>query len=50
MSATCDNNMKVYFDGIEQTGHPNVNDWTTSDSFPIAPGTQVIGIACEDVG
>lgn len=50
MDATCDNHMKVYFDGNLQTGHPNVNDWTQSDSFSLPEGTQVVGIECADVG
>ena len=42
--------MKVYCDGVEQTGHPNVDNWPLSDEFHVDDNTRVIGIECTDAG
>ena len=48
--ATCDNEMKVYFDGIEQEQNGAMADWTKTSQLTIPPGTQVLAIECKDIG
>ena len=50
MTATCDNEMEVFFDGVKQTApESELNDWTKSSTFPISADTQVVGIKCVDL-
>ena len=48
--ATCDNEMKVYFDGILQEQDDAMADWTKTSELTIPPGTQVLAIECKDLG
>ena len=48
--ATCDNEMKVYFDGIEQEQDDAMADWTKTSQLTIPAGTQVLAIECKDLG
>ena len=48
--ATCDNEMKVYFDGIEQEQDDAMADWTKTSELTIPAGTQVLAIECKDTG
>ena len=53
MVATCDDtNMKVYFDGVQQTPVPasEANSWNTASTIDIPSGTSVVGIECENGG
>lgn len=50
MTATCDNNMKVYFDGVLQSAPTSQsNNWHQATTFAVPVGTQVVGIECEDL-
>ena len=46
--ATCDNVMKIYFDGIVALSEDN--DWTITTKIVIPSGTKVVGIQCKDLG
>ena len=48
--ATCDNEMKVYFDGILQEQDDAMADWTKTSELTIPAGTQVLAIECKDTG
>ena len=48
--ATCDNEMKVHFDGILQEQDDAMADWTKTSQLTIPPGTQVLAIECKDIG
>lgn len=51
MTATCDNKMKVYFDGVLQAApSAELNNWPQSSKFRVPIGTKVVGIECDDVG
>lgn len=51
MTATCDNKMKVYFDGVRQAApSAGLNNWPQSTTFRLPAGTKVVGIECDDVG
>ena len=49
MTATCDNAMVVYFDGVKQVAPVSeLVSWTRSSTFAVSAGTQVVGIKCID--
>merc|ERR1712032_1699064 len=48
--ATCDNKMKVYFDGELQEQDDAMADWRKTSELMIPAGTRVVAIECEDVG
>merc|ERR1712055_517198 len=48
--ATCDNKMKVYFDGELQLQDDAMGDWRKTSELTIPAGTRVVAIECEDVG
>merc|ERR1712037_299794 len=48
--ATCDNEMKVYFDGELQEQDDAMGDWRKTSELTIPAGTRVVAIECEDVG
>merc|ERR1719228_2807746 len=48
--ATCDNKMKVYFDGELQEQDGAMGDWTKTSELTIPSGTRVVSIECEDLG
>ena len=48
--ATCDNKMKVYFDGELQEQDDAMADWRKTSELTIPAGTRVVAIECEDVG
>lgn len=50
MTATCDNQMKVYFDGVLQTGLPqtDLDNWRVTTQIAVPPGTVMVGIECYD--
>ena len=50
LSATCDNKMKVYFDGELQEQDDAMADWRKTSRMTIPAGTRVLAIECEDVG
>ena len=50
LHATCDNVMKVYFDGVLQPADPSMQDYHKSSELTIAGGTQVLAIECLDTG
>lgn len=51
MVATCDNEMKVYFDGLLQAASSSeLQNWRQSSTFMVPPRTRVIGIECLDLG
>ena len=48
--ATCDNKMKVYFDGELQEQDDAMAAWTKTSELTIPAGTRVVAIECEDLG
>ena len=48
--ATCDDEMKVYFDGVLQPYHNNDNNWGLTTERAIPSGTKMLGIECQDRG
>merc|ERR1712212_186839 len=50
LSATCDNKMKVYFDGELQEQDDAMADWRKTSELTIPAGTRVVAIECGDVG
>ena len=48
--ATCDNEMKVYFDGELQEQDDAMGDWEKTAELTIPAGTRVVAIECEDLG
>ena len=48
--ATCDDKMKVYFDGELQSQDDAMADWRKTSELTIPAGTRVVAIECEDVG
>ena len=50
LHATCDNVMKVYFDGVLQPANPSMQDYHKSSQLTIPGGTQVLAIECLDTG
>ena len=50
MHATCDNQMKVYFDGKLQDEDDAMLHWNETSELTIPAGTQVVAIECQDLG
>merc|ERR1719209_1602449 len=48
--ATCDDKMKVYFDGELQGQDDAMEDWKKTSELTIPAGTRVVAIECEDLG
>ena len=48
--ATCDNEMKVYFDGELQPETPDMKNWGKTSQLSIPAGTRVVAIECKDLG
>ena len=51
LSATCDNIMAVYVDGVQAT--PNnafESDWSKSSDYPLHACNSLVAISCEDFG
>ena len=48
--ATCDNQMKVYFDGELQPETPDMKNWGKTSQLSIPAGTRVVAIECKDLG
>ena len=47
MFATCDNELKVYLDGVLVF---EVDDYTQSHTIPVPSGNKVLGLECKDRG
>ena len=41
---TCDNDYKLYFDGVEQTNVPNHANWGSTDTVDLPASTRVIAV------
>jgi len=50
LHATCDNQMKVYFDGELQEEDDAMRDWRKTSELTIPAGTRVVAIECQDLG
>ena len=50
LHATCDDVMKVYFDGVLQSSDPAMANYRHSSKLTIPGGTQVLAIECYDEG
>ena len=50
LNATCDNEMKVYFDGELQPETAAMKNWGQTSQLSIPAGTRVLAIECKDVG
>jgi len=50
LHATCDDHMKVYFDGELQPETDAMNTWEAVSQLTIPAGTRVLAIECKDVG
>ena len=50
LHATCDDQMKVYFDGELQPETAAMKDWGAVSHLSIPAGTRVLAIECKDVG
>ena len=50
LNATCDNEMKVYFDGELQPETAAMNIWMETSQLSIPAGTRVLAIECKDTG
>ena len=50
MTATCDEKLRVYFDGVLDTTLPEseLDDWSVSSTFNVPVGAQEVGIECEN--
>ena len=47
ITATCDNTMYMYIDGVQRLVH---TDWTTSATLELEHCASVVAIKCDDVG
>ena len=47
--ATCDNEMKVYFDGVLQPETAGMRDWTVTSYLNIPANTRVLAIECKNL-
>jgi len=50
LRATCDNVMKVYFDGALQHETAGMRDWTVTSYLNIPANTRVLAIECKNLG
>ena len=47
---TCDNEMTVYLNGIQQEQTTGMKNWETVSQVTIPAGTQVLALACKNKG
>ena len=50
LHATCDDQMKVYFDGELQPETDAMKSWLETSQLSVPAGTRVLAIECKDVG